>query len=393
MSQNINKLIVINFCSRFHLYIHVYALLLGSRGLSLLQISTIESVVIATLFLMEVQTGVIADRIPRRWSVTASLFLMMSAEALFLFSRSYPLYLLVAVFTGTGFAFASGAVESLIYDSLPADNRDAEMKRVMGRYGSIGQIAFFLSPIVGSFIIGDMAPERFNIAIALTVLALFVGVAVSLTLHEPQALHTKRQTNSLSILRQGWRELYHNPPMQRLALMTIFTATFTGALVTTYAAFYMSKHNLSPLAIALALSIGSLLAAVTQHSAYRIERWLGKRWSLLLLTLLPGISYLVLAFSTAPYLIWFIIVWMYATNDTRVPLISAYQNALISSENRATTLSLVNMFLNIFVAVMGPIYATLGTINFAFAFIAMGLVILFAGITLRVEPLPGKAKM
>lgn len=383
MNPNISKLIFMNFCSRFHLYIHVYALVLGSRGLSLFQISTIESVVIATLFLMEVPTGVIADRIPRRWSVSASLLLMMCAETLFLFSRSYPLYLVVAVLTGTSFAFASGATESLIYDSLSSDNREAEMKRAMGRYGSVGQIAFFVSPIVGSIIVGDLASERINVAIALTAFALFIGFIISLTLREPATSRDRHRTNSLAILRQGWRELYHNPIMRQLALLTIFTAPFTGALVTTFAAPYMSQHNLSPLAIALALSIGSLLAAVTQRYAYRVEQLIGKRLGLITLTLLPGLSYLVLAFATAPTLVWFLIAWMYATNDMRAPLISSYQNTLISSESRATTLSLINMFLNSFIALMQPLYASIGAIQFPLAFIGMGLVILVAGVALR----------
>ena len=55
---NINKIIIIRFCQRFHLYIHAYALLLLGRGLTLVQISLIESIVIGAIFLMEVPTGI-----------------------------------------------------------------------------------------------------------------------------------------------------------------------------------------------------------------------------------------------------------------------------------------------------------------------------------------------
>jgi MFS family permease len=387
MEHNIKKLTFINFCTRFHLYIHVYALLLGSRGLNLLQISTIESVVLTTIFLMEVPTGVIADRIPRRWSITASVFLLMCGELLFLVGRSYPFYLIIAVFTGTGFAFASGAADSLIYDSLPIENRELEMKRAMGRYGSVGQIAFFLSPIIGSFIVGDLTAEGFNSAIVLTAFALFIGLLVSLTLREPSVAKDKRKTSSLMILRNGWTELYHNPVMRRLVLATILTTPFTSLLITTLAAPHMNENKLSPLMISLALSGGSLLAAVSQHYAYRVEKWLGKRWGIAVLTLLPGFSYLALALSSTPILIWLIITWMYATNDMRAPLISAYQNALISTESRATTLSLVNMFMNLFIGIVGPVYAALGTQGLPVAFVAMGIIILGAGTVLRIDRL------
>ncbi len=108
-SSNINKIVFINFCQRFHLYIHAYALLLLMRGLSLVQISLIESVVIGTIFLMEVPTGVLADRLGRKWSIVFATFFMMCAEFVFIFARDFEWYIFIALLTGAGFAFASGA--------------------------------------------------------------------------------------------------------------------------------------------------------------------------------------------------------------------------------------------------------------------------------------------
>ena len=46
-----------------------YALLLLGRGLTLVQISLIESIMIFTIFVMEVPTGLLADRVGRKWSI------------------------------------------------------------------------------------------------------------------------------------------------------------------------------------------------------------------------------------------------------------------------------------------------------------------------------------
>ena len=124
---NINKIIFISFCQHFHLYIHVYALLLLARGLTLVQIALIESILIGTIFLMEVPTGVLADRVGRKWSIFCSTFLLMCAEFIFIFARDYQWYVLVALLAGTGYAFASGAIEALVYESLPPDNREDAM--------------------------------------------------------------------------------------------------------------------------------------------------------------------------------------------------------------------------------------------------------------------------
>ncbi|MAU08993.1 MAG: hypothetical protein CL607_04165 [Anaerolineaceae bacterium] len=387
MQSNIIKVIIINFAQRFHLYIHAYALLLQGRGLDLLQISTIESVVIGTVFLMDVPTGVIADRIGRKWSIAASTFLMMCAEALMIFAQDYGLYLFIAVLTGTGFAFASGAVESMVYDSLLPEGRDKAMKRAMGLVGSMGQIAFFIAPIVGAFIIGDASQERFTAAIALTAFSLLLGLLVSFTLKEPPTEWEADKPNALGILRNGIAELRGSPQLQRIVMLLVFTIPFTGTLIGVLAAPYLTQNEVSPFMVGVALSIGSLMAAFTQRYAYKVEQWLGQRIAITVLVLLPAVLYGVLAMVAGPIPAWILIVLLYATNDMKAPLFSSYQNALIANQSRATVLSLINMFVNLFIAIVAPIYAAIGTRSLPLAFLAMGGVILFAGVVLRVDRL------
>lgn len=387
-ASNINKVVLINFLQRFHLYIHAYALLLTARGLTLLQISLIESVVIGTIFVMEVPTGVLADRVGRKWSIFFSTFLLMCGEFIFIFARGFEWYLVIALFTGTAFAFASGAVEAMVYDSLPEEERDSAMKRAMGRVNSMGQIAFFISPIIGAFIIGDASPENFIPAIALTVLALFIGCIVSLTLREPVTEWSAEKQSTMTLFREGVSLIINNQRLRRLALIVIFTSPFTGMLVTTLAAPYLTQNEASPFMVGVVLSVGSLLGALTQHYAYKIEEWLGQRTAIALLIFLPGMMYWILALVAGPMATVLIVIFMYGTNDMKAPLFSAYQNALISSRNRATVLSLINMFVSLFLAIGAPIYASLAQQSIVLAFVVMGTVIVIAGLLLRVYSLP-----
>jgi MFS family permease len=387
--DNVARIIFVNFCTRFHLYIHIYALVLQQRGLSLLEISTIESVVIATMFLMEVPTGVIADRIGRKWSLMISTLLMMIGELIFLlFWRGFWDSILIAVFTGTGFAFASGAMEALIYDSLPEENRDTHMKRAMGRLGSWGHIAFFIAPLIGSVILGDLAPERVSITIALTVGALLIGVLVSLTLHEPAAHWNAERNSPFTIFRSGFHELRSSRRLLWIMLLTMFTTTFTGSMVTTLGAPYLAQNGVSPFAIGLTLSLGSLIAAFTQRFAHRVEAILGARRTIVLLAILPGIWYMLLAFISGGAAAWLIITFMYGSNDMKYPLFSSYQNRLINSRTRATVLSMMNMSTSLYVAVIAPLYAALATRSLPLAFVTIGVVIIMAALALRVDRLP-----
>ena len=380
---NINKVILISFAQRFHLYVHAYALLLLARGLTLLQISLIESVVIGSVFLMEVPTGVLADRIGRKWSIAASTFCLMCAEFIFIFARSFEWYMVIALLTGTGFAFASGAVEALVYDSLPADGREDAMKRAMGRLNSISQVAFVIAPILGGLIIGDASAENFIPAIALTVVALLIGLLASFTLQEPATESGEDKPGSWALLRGGIKLLAGNRSLRRLALLVVFSSPFTATLVTTLAPPYLTQNAATPFAVGMTLSLGSLLAAVAQRYAWKLEQWLGQARAVALLILLPGAMYWLLAAAAGPVATALLVTVMYGVNDMKAPLFSAYQNAQIPSENRATALSLINMGLSLFIALGAPVYASLAQTSLELAFVVMGAVIVGAGLALR----------
>ena len=390
-SSNINKIVFINFCQRFHLYIHAYALLLLMRGLSLVQISLIESVVIGTIFLMEAPTGVLADRLGRKWSIVFATFFMMCAEFIFIFARDFEWYIFIALLTGAGFAFASGAVEALVYDSLPEAGREDAMKRAMGRVNSWGKIAFVISPIIGALIIGDASEEQFIPAIALTVLALLIGLLVCLTLKEPTGASGEKNPGSVELFRSGVSLLLSNPQLRRLALLVIFSAPFTATLITTLGPPYLTDNEVPPFVLGLVLSLGSLLAALTQRYAYKLESWLGRARAIALLILLPGLMYWILAAAAGPIATAAIVILMYGSNDMKAPLFSAYQNALIESKNRATVLSLINMFASLFLALSAPFYAALAQKSLELAFVAMGTVIVVAGLLLRVHRPPAES--
>jgi MFS family permease len=382
--DTIDKIILINFLTRFHFYLHISTLFLQQqRGLNLVQISAIESVVVGTIFLAEVPTGVIADRIGRKWTLVLWALFLMIGELMFLFSETYPQFLLMALFTGVGHAFGSGARDALVYDSLPAENRDAAMPRAMGRVNSWGQLAFFASPIIGAFIVGDLELVRVQVAIGLTVLALGLGAVIAITLREPETEWTPERQSALAILRSGLNDLRLNPALRKITFVTVLTTPFTGVLMITLAPPYLQQNGVSPFAIGMSLSIGSLLAAFTQRYAYKVETWRGKGQGLAMLLLVPGVSYLLLAAAFGASMTWLIIVWIYATNDMRAPLLAAYQNAQITSANRATVLSLMSMFVSLFTALMGLLYAGLATISLSLAFVVMGCVIILACIMLR----------
>ena len=59
------KLALVLFLSALYVYLPVFTLYLQSNGLSLLQVNSLWGILVAALFLAEVPTGMLADRIGR----------------------------------------------------------------------------------------------------------------------------------------------------------------------------------------------------------------------------------------------------------------------------------------------------------------------------------------
>jgi len=154
--DNATKMAVVMFFSNLYFYSHIGTLYLQTRGLNLLQINSLWSIILAGILVAELPTGVLADRIGREWSVVVALFLQAMGEFFFLFAGSYLAFVLIAVLAGVGFAFLSGASEALIYDSLPIQNRETRMKKAMGLVGGLYQLAFFVAPLLGGIIVGSI---------------------------------------------------------------------------------------------------------------------------------------------------------------------------------------------------------------------------------------------
>ncbi len=387
------KIVLITFFSRLYFYIHVNALYLQGRGLNLAAINSLGSIIIASIFLAEVPTGVLADRIGRKWSVVMALLLQTLGEVLYLFGDSYPAFAFIAVIAGVGFAFSSGATESLVYESLPPGDRETAMKRAMGSVGTARFLGFFLAPLLGGLIVTELVMDRFLLVIGMTAVSVFVALLISLTLHEPRRAAAAEETpGALTIFREGLAEMRGSRPLRMMTLLAVFTATFGDSLLS-FSQPHLVAYGVSNLLIGVVLSAGALLGALLQRNVTRLEGAMGKRWGLLTAALLPGFLYLLLSAADSGPAIFLLVMLLHATQDLRLPLFSAYQNELIAGgsggHSRATILSLINMLGSLYVAVMSLIFGVLATISIPLAFLALGVHVVAAGIILRVDRLPG----
>lgn len=382
--DNTRKMAIVTFFSSLYFYSHIGTLYAQSRGLNLLQCNSIWSIIVGTIFLAEVPTGIIADRIGRKWSVVTALFLQTLGEVWYLFARNYLVFVLIAVLAGIGFAFSSGAAEALIYDSLPQEDKELAMKKAMGLVGGFYQLAFFLAPLVGGIIVSQLVMSKFRIAIFLTACSVALAFLLSFSLREPQRPYSHREESSLTILKYGIEQLRRNRRLQWIIAIAVLTSSFSSSLHSLYQP-YFARSRVPSLWIGASLSLGSLLAFFGQKYAYLLEEKMSKRLGLTVAIVLPGLMYLVLAAVSNPRALIPTFVIAYSSLEVRMPLLSSYQNQEIGSENRATVLSMINMSSSLYTAIMGLAFGRIADYSIRLSFLAIGLLVVLFSIALRVD--------
>ena len=376
---NVHKVALITFFSSLYLYGHVGTLYLQARSLNLLQASSIWSVIVLTIFVAEVPTGIVADKIGRKKSIIMALFLQVAGELFYLFASSYLAFVAIAILAGVGFAFSSGCVEALVYDSLPENAREERMKQAMGLNGAAYYLAFFFAPILGTLLVPRFTLDRFLAAVFLTACSVFMALLVAFTLEETNGEREVGET-AVTILKNGFDCIRGNRFLLWLVGVSVFTATFAGTLSSLYQP-YFAAFDLTARAMGIASAVGALLAVGLQKNIFRFEQLVGKRAAFTVSVLLPGFGYLLLALAASPAVAFAAFLLTYGTATMKGPLLSSYQNGAIPKKIRATVLSFINMVVSLYAAVIGLLMGWLADWHVSLPFwLAAMLILLFAAV-------------
>ncbi len=382
---NITKLGLAYFFSTLYFYIPVGTLYLQTKNLDYVQINSLWGIIVFTQFLAEVPTGILADRIGRKRAVNLALGLQWIGEVIYIFARGYPGFVLAAIAGGLGFAFGSGCVESLVYDSLTVQDDAHEMSKAMGYIQAAQRLANLVAFTAGAVLVRNLTQERFVLAIICTACMVGIGFLLSLGLDESDSAgHEPDQapTNSLQLLSDGVRLLRQNRLFRRLVWFALITVPFRDYLGSLYQPHFVAAQ-VNPLWFGLGLSIASGVSILGARYAYLLEKHLGSTVGLLVATAMPGLLYVLMAVLLHPFFSVLAFCLLYGSMSLRDPLLAGHLNRHIESQNRATVLSLVSMFSGLYVALLGIVIGAAANHSVPTAFVLTGMIILCGTILFR----------
>ncbi len=324
---------------------------------------------------MEIPSGWMADVWGRKKTLILGSILGSLGFLIYSFSYGFWAFVVAEVILGIGHSFVSGADSAMLYDSLKADKRTDKYVREEGRITSVGNFSEAIAGVVGGLLaaISLRTPFYFQFAVAA------IAIPAALTMIEPK-IHSTEHIHSVKKMVQNIRNTFVTNHNLRVAILL---SSVTGTATLTFAWFVQPFFKAIDLPVelfgvfwtALNLTVG-----ISTVFAYKVEEFLGRRWSILLVIALLSAGYVFSGISISYWGLGFLFLF-YLVRGLATPIFKNYINQYTDSEVRATMLSVRNFIIRIAFAGIGPLLGWItDNISLSKAFLLAGIIYLVAAI-------------
>ena len=374
IERNIPKLYLIKALRWFMLIMPIIVLFFQENGLSMTQVLLLQAIFSIAITVFEIPSGYFSDVIGRKITLVIACTLGFTGFLIYSFAFDFWSILCAEIVLGLGASFLSGTDSALIYDSLLQLGREAEYTKTEGRMLSIGNFSEGIASILG----GLLAVISLRVPFYVETAVIFFTIPIALTLVEPERHKFKAKGgNFRGILRIVRHVLHEQREVRGLLLYSgsVFASTLT---LVWFIQPYMKLTGLPIAYFGIAWAILQFSVGFFSLSAHRIEARLGQKNALLLLILMPATGYVLLAILQALWALPLLLIF-YFVRGIAVPVLRDYVNKLVSSDMRATVLSVQALLGRLVFAIIGPFIGwitdgySLGTAFFAAAAIFLGL--------------------
>ncbi|WP_206609903.1 MFS transporter [Maribellus luteus] len=348
-SKNIPRLYLIKISKWFNMVMPVVVLFYTDNGMGMHEIFVLKAIYSVAIVAMEIPSGWMADVWGRKKTLILGSILGSAGFLVYSFSYGFWAFVIAEIILGIGHSFVSGADSALLYDSLKADNKTDKYVREEGRITSVGNFAEAIAGVVGGFLaaISLRSPFYFQFGVAA------IAIPAALTLIEPR-IHSKEHIHSMKKLVGNIRKMFVSNPDLRISILL---SSVTGTATLTFAWFVQPFFKAIDLPVemfgifwtALNLTVG-----VSSVFAYKVELFLGRKWSILLVIVLLAAGYVFAGITISYWGLAFLFLF-YLVRGIATPIFKNYINQYTESEVRATMLSVRNFVIRIAFAAIGPL--------------------------------------
>lgn len=352
------------------------------------QIFILQAFFMICVVLLEVPTGVIADKYSRKLSLILAGLFGAAAWIVYGLVTNYYLFFIGEFLCAISLSLVSGADNALVYDTLVELKKKDESKQILSNYESAKTIGIMIALPVGSIIAGSAFiayPQSISFVLLLTAIPNIISFFIALSLVEPK----REKPIEHDFIKQGILGIKYvftknKKDLLRISLNNIFISVTTFFIFWFYQPLLTSSNvNISYFGVVAAGY--NILGLLLLWNISRLEKTFTMKQILWYSAIIPGIAYIALAFTNNLYLVLIGIYILTAFKLMRRPLLTSYMNHHIESSNRATVLSGISLIERVTVFIFYPIVGLLADLSISYALVFLGVFTLFFALFTKIE--------
>lgn len=323
-------------------------LYLISFGLNFSQIGMMELAAAIVIIFLEIPSGIFADMYGRKNSRMAAYILSFVAFTLLSFGSTPSIFIFGWALSGAADAFQSGSQDALIFDTLKQLDREKEYIKLKSHFLLINTVSVVIGSLIGAYVYSF---DR-RLPWYLVTITIFISAVLFLTIKEPKfASKFTSFKEHFDNFKKSLIFSLSKSEVKKLLLIGIVLALPMYVFTTLLSQPYLISRGFTVQSLGVIFSIitgaGGLIASLT----HKIEPLLKQKISFYLIIF--SFTFLLIGMGIIHNsLVLILIIGFYIVDNFKNVIIDNYLNESISSESRATVLSVQSFVNNIAISVL-----------------------------------------
>lgn len=317
-------------------------------GLSFAQIGMMELAAAFVIVVLEIPTGIFADIVGRKASRMIAYILSIAAFFCLSFGSTAAVFIFGWALSGAADAFESGAQDAIIFDTLKDLDRENDYLTLKSRFLLISTI----STIVGSLAGAALYTINRRLPWYLITVTIILSASIFSTLKEPtRQSQNKKLADQIKIFKDSFIASISSLDVRRLIGIGIILALPMYVFTTLLNQPYLISRGFSIQSLGFVFAFITGISGLVASFTNIIESKLKKRYSFLLI--FTSMSALLVSLGLVKNsLVLALIVIFYIIDNYKNIIIDNYINLEISSDSRATILSVQSFVNNISISIL-----------------------------------------
>lgn len=343
MQKNIFLFYIVRALFLPYLWIPVlYIYLTTNKGFDPAQAALLLSLQEFLLIFLEVPTGVIADKISRKFSVGLG-YILAALPFLFLpMADQFYMFVLLFAVKAVGKALISGADTSLLYDTLVDLDRTKEYKKILNISKSlmmgVAATCIFLGGIISHY-------GSIDLTFILSFPLAMIGATAAFLMNEPETSRKAKVIQDRNYLLHTINSFTFITRRKTLLLLVVMLALTEGAAVN-------MKWYYSPIFVNLGfdlLAIGGVTTAL--YAAKSLSAAVGSKLlkhdqnarNVVVFSLVTALAFVLSAVFFVPVIVVMSLLLVILLTESLMSIFHEEIHRTFESHNRATAMSIVNV--------------------------------------------------